>query len=248
MQWTDEGIIIGTRRHGETSLIVELMTRDHGRHLGLVRGGRSRRQRPILQPGNTVTATWRARLHEHLGHYTVEPTVQRAATLMDTTAGLYGIQALAGMLRLLPERDPHPRVYEGLAVIVDLMDDPMVAGALIVRFELRLLDELGFGLDLERCAATGTNDNLGFVSPKTGRAVSLSAGESYRDRLLPLPRFLLEPASVMPGSTTELTEAFQLTSYFLDRHVFGPRGLKPPDARARLLALIERPTAAPAKA
>jgi len=248
MQWTDEGIIIGTRRHGETSLIVELMTRAHGRHLGLVRGGRSRRQQPVLQPGNTVTATWRARLHEHLGHYTVEPTGQRAATLMGTAAGLYGIQALAGMLRLLPERDPHPGIYEGFSAVIDLMDDPMMAGTLIVRFELKLLDELGFGLDLDRCAATGVNDNLAFVSPKTGRAVSLSAGEAYRDRLLPLPRFLLEPASTMPGSGGELTQAFQLTGYFLDRHVFEPRGLKPPDARGRLIALIERQAAEPAKA
>ena len=153
MQWTDDGIIIGTRRHGETSLIVELMTPAHGRHLGLVRGGRSRKQQPVLQPGNSVTATWRARLDEHLGHYTMELTRQRAARLIEGPAGLYGIQALAALLRLLPERDPHPLLYAGLLAIVDHLDDPLTAGELIARFELQLLDDLGFGLDLDECAA-----------------------------------------------------------------------------------------------
>ena len=240
MQWSDQGIIIGTRRHGETSLIVELMTPGHGRHLGLVRGGRSRRQQPILQPGNSVSAVWRARLDEHLGTFTVEPTQQRAARLIEGAAGLYGIQLLAGLLRLLPERESHPRLYEGLAAILDWVDEPLVAGALIVRFELRLLDDLGFGLDLERCAATGTNDDLAYVSPKSGRAVSRSAGDPYGDRLLRLPRFLLEPASAAPATAGDLAEAFRLTGYFLARHVFEPRGIEPPDARARFIALIER--------
>ena len=119
MQWTDDGIILGTRRHGETSLIVELMTRGHGRHLGLVRGGRSRRLQPVLQPGNSVRATWRARLDEHLGNYTVEATTQRAARLIESAVGLYGIQALAALLRLLPERDPHARILTALAAILD---------------------------------------------------------------------------------------------------------------------------------
>jgi DNA repair protein RecO (recombination protein O) len=237
MQWSDDGIIIGTRRHGETSLIVELMTRGHGRHLGLVRGGRSRRQQPVLQPGNSVIATWRARLHEHLGHYTVEPTVQRAARLIESAAGLYGIQMLAGLLRLLPERDPHGQLYEALTAIVDLLDEPPVAAALIVRFELRLLEDLGFGLDLDRCAATGANDDLAYVSPKTGRAVSRSAGEAWHDKLLSLPAFLLAPASATVPAA-DLVRAFQLTGYFLSRHVFEPRGLQPPDARARFIGLI----------
>ena len=238
MQWSDEGIIIGTRRHGETSLIVELMTPAHGRHLGLVRGGRSRRQQPILQPGNSVSATWRARLDEHLGTFAVEPITQRAARLIEGAAGLYGIQALAGLLRLLPERDPHPRLYEGLASILDWFEEPAVAAALIVRFELRLLEDLGFGLDLERCAATGTNDDLAYVSPKTGRAVSRSAGDAYRSRLMPLPPFLLAPASVEAPPASELGDAFRLTGYFLARHVFEPRGIEPPDARGRFIAIV----------
>ncbi len=239
MQWTDEGIITGTRRHGETSLIVELMTYAHGRHLGLVRGGRSRRWQPILQPGNSVTVTWRARLHEHLGHFTVEPTVQRAARLIESAVGLYGIQMLGGLLRLLPERDAHAQLYEGLAAIVDLLDEPRLAGALMVRFELKLLEDLGFGLDLERCAATGGNDDLAYVSPKTGRAVSRSAGEAYRDRLLPLPAFLLGPPSIVAPPAEEIRDAFRLTGYFLARHVFEPRGIEPPDARGRFIVVVE---------
>ena len=240
MQWTDDGIIIGTRRHGETSLIVELMTPAHGRHLGLVRGGRSRRVQPTLQPGNSVTATWRARLDAHLGHYTVESTTQRAARLIEGPAGLYGIQVLAALLRLLPERDPHPKLYDGLLAILDFLDDPLIAGGLIVRFELKLLDDLGFGLDLTQCAATGTNDDLAYVSPKTGRAVSRSAGEAYRDRLLPLPLFLMEAPSESRPTVEELGNAFHLTGYFLARHVYEPRGLVPSDSRASFVALVAR--------
>jgi DNA repair protein RecO (recombination protein O) len=240
MQWTDDGIIIGTRRHGETSLIVELMTPAHGRHLGLVRGGRSRRVQPTLQPGNSVTATWRARLDAHLGHYTVESTTQRAARLIEGPAGLYGIQALAALLRLLPERDPHPKLYDGLLAILDFLDDPLIAGGLIVRFELKLLDDLGFGLDLTECAATGANDDLAYVSPRTGRAVSRSAGEAYRDRLLPLPSFLMEVPSESRPTVEELGNAFHLTGYFLARHVYEPRGLVPSDSRASFVALVAR--------
>lgn len=242
MQWVDEGIILGTRRHGETSLIVELMTAAHGRHLGLVRGGRSRKQQPLLQPGNSVTATWRARLDEHLGHYAIEATAQRAAQLMEGAAGLYAIQTLAALLRLLPERDPHPHLYEALLAMVDHLDDPLVAGAMVVRFELQLLDDLGFGLDLDECAATGANDDLAYVSPRTGRAVSLAAGEPWRDRLLPLPAFLRGGDGGVLGraSADDLGDAFRLTAHFLGRHVYGPRGLEPPDERARLIALVER--------
>ncbi len=239
MQWTDEGIIIGTRRHGETSLIVELMTAGHGRHLGLVRGGRSRKQQPLLQPGNSVSATWRARLDEHLGNFTLEPISQRAARLMESPAGLYGIQILGALIRLLPERDPHPQVHSALAAILDWLEHPVAGGALIVRFEVLMLEELGFGLDLDRCAATGATSDLVFVSPKTGRAVSRAAGEPWRDRMLPLPAFLREiPGRTPPGD--DLLDAFRLTGFFLDRHVYGPRGMDIPDARERLVALIAR--------
>jgi DNA repair protein RecO (recombination protein O) len=247
MQWTDEGVIIGTRRHGETSLIVELMTGEHGRHLGLVRGGRSRKMQPVLQPGNSVVATWRARLDEHLGHYAVEGTTFRAARLIEGPAGLYGLQCLAGLLRLLPERDPHRSLYDGLLTVLDWLDDPLVAGAVIVRFELRLLDELGFGLDLEACAATGGNDDLAFVSPKSGRAVSRAAGEAYRDKLLRLPAFLVTAENGAAPDAADLADAFRLTGYFLDRHVFEPRGLTAPEARASLIALVARSAIPPAR-
>ena len=240
MHWQDEGIIIGTRRHGETSLIVELMTAGHGRHLGLVRGGRSRRHQAALQPGNSVTATWRARLDEHLGNYAIEPTTLRAAVLIENAAGVYGIQTLAALLRLLPERDPHPQIHALLSTIVDWLGDPLVGGSLIVRFEMQMLNELGFGLDLERCAATGETGDLAYVSPRTGRAVSRGAGEPYRERMLRLPRFLLESAVVTPDPG-DLIAAFDLTGYFLSRHVFEPRGIAMPEARAGLLALVTRP-------
>ena len=243
MQWTDEGIILGTRRHGETSLIVELMTPGHGRHLGLVRGGRSRKLQPTLQPGNSVSATWRARLDEHLGTFTIESTNQRAARLIEGPAGLYGLQVLAALLRLLPERDPHPELYGTLETILDRLDDPLPAGEFVARFELQILEDLGFGLDLEECAATGTNDDLAYVSPRSGRAVSLAAGEAYRDRLLPLPPFLRDMDSATRPAAADIADAFRLTGYFLARHVFEPRNLAMPDARARLIALIEREAA-----
>ena len=238
MQWTDEGIIIGTRRHGETSLIVELMTRAHGRHLGLVRGGRSRKQQPNLQPGNTVLATWRARLDEHLGNYTIEPMVQRAARLIEGPAGLYGMQIVAALLRLLPERDPHSALFDGLGPMLDWIGDPRVGGALVVRFEMKMLEELGFGLDIAECAVTGAAADLIYVSPKSGRAVSRAAGEAYRDRLLPLPAFLSDGGT--SPNPAEIADAFRLTGYFLARRAFEPREMQLPEARARFLALLAR--------
>lgn len=238
MQWTDEGVIMGTRRHGETSLIVELLTLEHGRHLGLVRGGRSRRQQPILQPGNSVLATWRARLDEHLGNYSVEATTLRAARLMEESVSLCGLQMVAGLVRLLPERDPHPELYHGVVALLDLLDDPRVAGSVLVRFEMRMLEELGFGLDLERCAATGTTGELVYVSPKTGRAVSRAAGEPYNDRLLALPRFMVANGGATTPDPADIVAGFRLTGYFLARHVYEPRGIAPPDARGRFLALL----------
>lgn len=239
MQWTDEGVILGTRRHGETSLIVELMTLAHGRHLGLVRGGRSRRQQPVLQPGNSVLATWRARLDEHLGNYTVEATKLRAAQLMEGAVGLYGVQMVAGLVRLLPERDPHQDLYRGVVALLDFINEPLSAGVFLVRLEARMLEELGFGLDLERCAATGTTGELVYVSPKTGRAVSRAAGEPYNDRLLALPRFMVESGEVELPEAEDIRAGFRLTGYFLARHVYEPRGLAPPDARARFIALLD---------
>ncbi|MDO9426337.1 MAG: DNA repair protein RecO [Methylobacterium sp.] len=240
MQWTDDGLVLGLRRQGETSVVLELMTAAHGRHLGLVHGGRSRRMQPVLQPGNRVQATWRARLDDSLGAYAVEPIESVAARLMDSGLALHGIAHLAGLLRLLPERDPHPELYEAARILIDHLHDPDIAPPLMVRFELAILAELGFGLDLSACAATGGNDALIYVSPRSGRAVSASAGEPYRDRLLALPDFLRErDAGSLPMTPEgrDVTAGFTLTGYFLDLHLWGPRALPPPDARARFVAL-----------
>lgn len=239
MNWSDEGVILSVRPHGETAAVVEILTRQHGRHLGLVHGGRSRKARPILQSGNHVSLTWKARLAEQLGHMQVEMIRGYAAPAMDDAAALAGLTSLCALARLMPERDPHPNLYEVTLFVLTYLDDASVWPALLARWEMALLDELGFGLDLARCAATGANDDLIYVSPKTGRAVSASAGEPYRDRLLPLPAFLLpgRKASVAPG---DVESAFKLTGYFLEQRVFAPRGEELPDARTRLTSLLAR--------
>jgi DNA repair protein RecO (recombination protein O) len=238
MEWIDEGIVLGVRRHGETSAIVELMTPAHGRHMGLVRGGISRRMKPYLQPGNSVRAIWRARLDEHLGNYTIEGTALRADRLMASAAASYAMQTLAALLRLLPERDPHLALYDALCLIVDHVDEPTIAAPLLVRFELQLLAELGFGLDLGECAATGEESELIYVSPKSGRAVSRAAGEPWKEQLLPLPGFL--NGSRSSADPEDVAAGFALTEFFLLRRVYEPRGLALPDARAAFLAAVAR--------
>jgi DNA repair protein RecO (recombination protein O) len=239
MEWRDEGIILGTRRHGETSAILEVMTGAHGRHLGLVRGGRGRRMQPLLQPGNRVELHWRARLDEHLGLYQVEPLELNAARLFDSAVAVFGLQTLAAHLRLLPERDPHRTLYETLGLVIGHLEDPVSAAELLIRFELLVLDELGFGLDLSQCAATGSRDDLAYVSPKTGRAISRSAGSPWQDRLLSLPAFLQRGAA-RRGSPAEIEAAFRLTGFFFGRHVYEARGIEPPQARAAFLSALSR--------
>lgn len=239
MEWYDEGIILGSRRHGETSVILEAMTAAHGRHLGLVRGGRSRRLQPVLQAGNRVALVWRARLDEHLGTFQVEPLELNAARLLGSALAVYGIQTLAAHLRLLPERDPHPGLFETLGVVSAHLEEPEVAGRLMVRFELAILEELGFGLDLSHCALTGRREGLAYVSPKTGRAVTRDAGDAWQDRLLPLPSFLTAPSEALCDAAA-LKQAFALTGFFLHRHVYEPRGLAEPEARSGFIAALSR--------
>jgi DNA repair protein RecO (recombination protein O) len=232
MQWTGEGLIIGVRRHGETSVIAEVMVEGRGRHLGLVRGGRSSKLAATLQPGNLVQLTWRARLEEHLGTFVVELTAARAADLIADRTRLYASQLLCDHLRLLPERDPHDRL---LAMAVDALDperSKLSLGAALARFELTLLDELGFGLDLSACAVTGITDDLTHVSPKSGRAVSRSAAEPYLSKLLELPAFLVDGGD---AGARDLRAGFRLTGYFLDRHVWSAREMDPPAMRDALI-------------
>ncbi len=238
MQWTDEGIVLGVRRHGEASGILELMTREHGRHLGLVRGAFGSRLKPVLQPGNAVSATWRARLDEHLGNYAVEGVNLRAANFFASSHAVFGVSHLAALMRLLPERDPHETLYGALDELLDRLDDPARAAPMLVRFELRLLAELGFGLDLAQCAATGDVAELDYVSPKSGRAVSRGAGAPYADRMLRLPAFLRDDTALPAGQ--DLTDGFALTGYFLSRHVLEPRGLALADERAHFIAALAR--------
>lgn len=238
MQWTDDGIVLGAKRHGETSAIAELMTREHGRHLGLVRGGFGSRLKPLLQVGNTVRAVWRARLDEHLGHFSVEPLIVRTAAVLRTSHAAFGATHMASLARLLPERDPHPEICAAMTTILDRIEDPATAGALMARFELQMLSELGFGLDLRSCASTGATDDLIYVSPKSGRAVSQSAGEPWRDKLLRLPAFLLEESE--HPSVQDVADSFSLTGYFLTRYVLEPRGLTLSDARGHFLAAAAR--------
>ncbi|HEY1476004.1 MAG TPA: DNA repair protein RecO [Pseudolabrys sp.] len=238
MHWTDEGIVIGVKRHGEASAILELMTREHGRHLGLVRGGFGSRLKPVLQTGNSVSATWRARLDEHLGHYTVEAVNLRAASFFAASHAIYGVSHLAALMRLLPERDPHAGLYAEFDEVLDRLDDPAVVAPMAARFELQLLSELGFGLDLEQCASTGARADLIYVSPKSGRAVSREAGSPYADKMLRLPAFLRD-RDVEPAGR-DLADGFALTGFFLARHVLEPRGLTLSDERAHFIAAVLR--------
>jgi DNA repair protein RecO (recombination protein O) len=236
MEWTDEGVVLGTRKHGEANAILELMTRGHGRHLGLVRGGAGSRLRPILQPGNSVGVTWRARIDEHLGHFAIEGLNLRAAAFLPLAHAVFGITYLAALCRLLPERDPHPDVFDELLMMLDHIGDRLQAATLIARFELSLLADLGFGLDLSACAATGDDIDLVYVSPKSGRAVSRDAGAPWADRLLLLPDFLRQTDTLPAVESGELTAAFALTGFFLARDVFEPRGLPLPDSRQHFLS------------
>lgn len=244
MQWADEGVILSVKPHGETAAVVEILTRAHGRHLGLVHGGRSRRLRPVLQMGNHVDAQWKARLAEHLGHVSVELRKGYAAQAMDDALTLAGLSSLCALSRLLAERDPHPNLFEVSMFVLSYLDEPAVWPALMVRWELALLDELGFGLDLGSCASTGVKTGLVYVSPKSGRAVSAEAGAPYKDRLLVLPAFLAKGNGQAGGAAAptdaDVVAGLELTGHFLETRVLLPREQAIPEARRRFLELIAR--------
>jgi len=234
MEWHDRAFVLAARRHGENAAIVELLTGEHGRHAGLVRGGQSPKLRGVLQPGNEVTAVWRGRLSEHLGTIVCELVRPHAAGLLDDPDRLAGLTAAAALVAAaLPEREPYPDVFASFEGLLQALDSGIDWPAHYVAWERDLLGALGFGLDLSRCAVSGATTDLAYVSPRTGRAVSRAAGLPYHDKLLKLPEFLWSDG---PADPQQIAFGMILTEHFLVRHVFQPQGRSLPAARSRLAA------------
>jgi len=240
MEWSDSAIVLSSRPHGENGVILELLTQAHGRHLGLVRGGTSRRQQPTLQPGNTLDIHWRGRLAEHLGSYTAELSKARAGALMEGRNSLAGLNAFSAIAAAaLPEREAHAPVFVAGEILLDAMAASDAAHwlPLFARWEAGLLEALGFGLDLSECAAGGGTDDLFYVSPRSGRAVSKAGAGIYAERLFKLPGFLTGGEDSHPGPD-EIAQALRLTGYFLTERVLEPHGVEMPRARTRLDSLL----------
>jgi DNA repair protein RecO (recombination protein O) len=238
MQWHDTGIVLAARKHGERALLLHVLTQEHGRHGGLVRNGQSTKQRGAYVVGNRLDLTWRARLAEHLGTFHAELEKSHAARFLDDGPRLAALAAAAALAdATLPDQEPHPRAYRGLIALIAALEADRGWAEAYVRWELDLLAELGFGLDLASCAATGQNDNLIYVSPRSGQAVSASAGEPYRDKLLLLPPFLLGDSRPSPR---DLVDGLALTGFFLERRVVEPHGRKMPPARTRFVATVQK--------
>ena len=239
MEWRDQGILLSARRHGETSVIIEVFTPEQGRHAGIVRGGTSRKIAPILQPGAQLDLAWRARLEDHIGSFTVEPVRSRAAIAMSdrlTLAGLNTVTALLGFC--LPEREPHGALYARSEALLDLLGQSDVWPLAYLQWELALLEEMGYGLDLTACAVTGATEGLAYVSPKSGRAVSTKGAGEWAERLLPLPDVL---RGVGDAQDAEIAQGFRTTGYFLETHLARNLGDKPlPEARARYVEAFTR--------
>jgi DNA repair protein RecO (recombination protein O) len=238
MEWHDVGFVVAARRHGEGAVIVELLTRAHGRHAGLVRGGQSPKIRAVLQPGNQVAALWRGRLSEHLGVISCELTRSHAAGMLDDPDRLAALMAAAALVTAaLPEREPSPDVFASFGRLLQALDSAADWPAHYVGWELDLLAALGFGLDLSRCAVSGIAADLTYVSPRTGRAVSRAAGFPYHDKLLALPRFLWRDEA---ADRRQIELGMILTEHFLVHHVFVPQGRTLPAARSRLAERMRR--------
>jgi len=240
MQWQDEGLVLAARRHGESSAVVSLFTQAHGRYAGLVRGGAGRRARPVYEPGNRLRVIWRARLADQLGAFSAELQTAIAARLLDDPDRLAALGAACALLEAsLPERDPHPLLYSQLSELMDVLMEQKSWPERYVRFELALLAELGFGLDLQACAVTGQSTDLAYVSPRSGRAVSRQGAGKYADRLLPLPGFLLGRE---PADPAQIQAGLRLTGAFLRRHLFDASERAMPNARERLVRQLARST------
>ena len=234
MEWEDDAYVLSARLHGETGAIVDLLTESHGRYAAHVAGGASRRMKPFLQAGARVLVSYRARTADQLGAAQLEPVGEGPSALFDDPLALAGIASAAAVTaQALPEREPHPGVFLALEALSSALLHPGIWPAVYVRFEAGLLQELGFGLDLTKCAATGVLDDLIYVSPRTGRAVSAAAGEPYKDKLLALPPFLLgAQAGLREG---EIGQGLDLTGHFLEAFVFAALNKPLPQARVWLL-------------
>ncbi|MEP0964643.1 MAG: DNA repair protein RecO [Roseobacter sp.] len=239
MEWRDEGILLSTRRHGESAAIIEVFTQERGRHAGVVRGGSGRKISQILQPGAQLDVVWRARLEEHIGSFLVEPLRSRAVAAMGDRLSLAGLNAVTALLGYcLPEREPHGDLYTATERVLDLLGQPDIWPLAYLRWEETLLQQLGYALELETCAVTGSEVDLIYVSPKSGRAVSRSAAGEWADRLLPLPPVLRGLGS---APDAEVAQAFITTGYFLEQHLARNLGDKPlPSARARFIEAFSR--------
>jgi DNA repair protein RecO (recombination protein O) len=238
MDWRDEGVLLAVRKHGESAAIIEVFTPSRGRHAGVVRGGAGRRMAPVLQPGAQLDVAWRARLEDHLGAYSVEPLQGRAAEVMGDPLALAGLTAVCSLLTFcLPEREPHPELYARSIALLDALGAEQW-GYAYLRWELALLDEMGFGLDLSACAVTGKNDDLAYISPRTGRAVTRTGAGDWADRLLPLPASLLGRSD---AGTEDILSGLSVTGHFLSGHLARALGEKPlPAARQRLVDRLAR--------
>ncbi|MBT8416918.1 MAG: DNA repair protein RecO [Silicimonas sp.] len=239
MEWREEGLLLSQRRHGESAAIIEVFTESHGRHAGIVRGGASRKVAPILQPGAQLDVTWRARLEDHLGVFAVEPIKSRAAVLMNDRTTLAGLNALTALLSFsLPEREAHPSLYAKTLAVLEMMESGPYWTLAYLRWEMALLEELGFGLDLTRCAVSGVSDGLAYVSPKSGRAVSEASAGAFKDRLLPLSPALLGQGA---GTAEDVLSGLRVSGHFLTAWLAPALGDKPvPPARDRLVDLLAR--------
>ncbi|AXI43681.1 DNA repair protein RecO [Sulfitobacter sp. SK011] len=239
MEWRDQGILLSARKHGETSSIIEMFTPTHGRHVGVVRGGTSRKIAPILQPGAQLDVVWRARLEDHIGSFSVEPVRSRAAAAMGDRLALAGLNTVTALLSFcLPEREAHAPLYDRTQTLLDLLGQPDVWPLAYLQWEMGLLEEMGYALDLSTCAVTGATEGLCFVSPKSGRAVSAKGAGEWADRMLPLPDVLRGEGE---GSDAEIGQGFVTTGYFLERHLAHDLGGKPlPEARARFVEAFTR--------
>ncbi len=238
MEWRDEGALLSVRQHGESSAIIEVFTARHGRHAGVVRGGASRKLVPLLQPGAQLDVSWRARLDEHIGAFSVEPLHARAPAIMADRLALLALGSIAALLGFtLPEREPHEVLYLRTIDLLDSLGTDPDWPARYLRWEASLLEEMGFGLDLASCAVTGQRNDLVYVSPKSGAAVSREGAGNWADRLLPYPPCLCDG----PGTNAEVLLGLRTTGHFLERHLAPALGERPlPAARSRLVEAMAR--------